>query len=354
MCLGIQLVAQIRQLEDNFIDTSSRPRNYAGAKMFCMKCGTELPTAAAFCFRCGTPLQRALVPEARVERRDITLVTITCPVCGGPLNLDGSRCMYCGSVVVIKTDMPRIDPSTLKHAVINQHITEYREAVRSDGNDETAHYGLGIAYYNLGLIDEATVELEEAVRLVPENPNIQYQLAIFYTDQRALRGIERALERLERALKINPKMLEAILLKAELHSNLKYSSLDDIFPNGEGSTETSGAEKAMLLWEQAYAIDPNSIRSSVASFLSLGNWWEHDLEYAGPENIVINMQWFKIRLFSKRGSRNIEDELDAFLQGDADPSRLLAAARYVVCVMCNRNEFRGTRNTSSSFCIHPT
>ena len=80
-------------------------------------------------------------------------------------------------------DMPRIDPASLKLAVIDQHIAEYRSAVRRDHNDEMAHFGLGIAYYNLRLHEEAIAEIEEAVRLMPENPHIQFQLAVMHSEQ---------------------------------------------------------------------------------------------------------------------------------------------------------------------------
>ncbi|MEZ4624085.1 MAG: hypothetical protein R2843_04695 [Thermomicrobiales bacterium] len=35
------------------------------------------------------------------------------------------------------------------------HIDEYRRRVRSNPFDEEAHYGLGIAYFNLGLLEAA-------------------------------------------------------------------------------------------------------------------------------------------------------------------------------------------------------
>lgn len=99
---------------------------------------------------------------------DITV--LSCPVCGAPFNPNDPRCTYCGSVVVIRTDHPRIDPKLLNKAVVDEHIAKYRRSVRQDANDETAHYGLGVAYFNLGLLDEAAAELTEAARLMPENP----------------------------------------------------------------------------------------------------------------------------------------------------------------------------------------
>jgi tetratricopeptide (TPR) repeat protein len=106
------------------------------------------------------------------------LVALTCPVCGAPFAPESDRCGYCGSIVVLKTDHSRIDPRLLNKLVIDEHIAEYRKVVRIDANDATAHYGLGVAYFNLGLIDEKVDELTQAARLMPENPNIQSQLAV--------------------------------------------------------------------------------------------------------------------------------------------------------------------------------
>ena len=54
--------------------------------------------------------------------------------------------------------------------------------VRGDPNNKAAHHGLGVAYFNLGLLDAAARELPEAARLVPENPYIRMQLAVVYSE----------------------------------------------------------------------------------------------------------------------------------------------------------------------------
>jgi tetratricopeptide (TPR) repeat protein len=149
----------------------------------------------------------------------VSVTVLTCPVCAAPLAPDRDRCAYCGSVVVIKTDHPRIDPHLLNKAVIDQHIAEYRRTVRRDPNDETAHYGLGVAYFNLGLLEEAADELTQAARLMPENPHIQTQLAVVLAEHAAAGRPDRerdAWDRLNRALILNPRHADALLLKAEL------------------------------------------------------------------------------------------------------------------------------------------
>lgn len=181
-----------------------------------------------------------------------SLTVLSCPVCGAPLAPEPSRCDYCGSVVVIHTDHPRINPHQLNRAVIDEHIARYRTAVRRDSNDETAHYGLGVAYFNLGLLEEAAEELTRSARLMPENPHIQTQLAVVYADlaKAGKRGAEQsAWDRVNRALLLRPTLTEALLLKANLHLRRRQW------------------QQAVECWRQIPAEQVNLVREPVVRFL---------------------------------------------------------------------------------------
>jgi tetratricopeptide (TPR) repeat protein len=153
---------------------------------------------------------------------------------------------------VIRTDHPRIDPRALNKAVLDEHIAEFRTAVRRDANDETAHYGLGVAYYNLGLLEDAAEELTQSARLVPENPNVQAQLAAVLAqlardgDKEAERA---AWARVNRALLLEPRHGEALLVKAELHLR-RREWLD-----------------AVGAWQAVVANTPEAAREPIARFL---------------------------------------------------------------------------------------
>lgn len=110
------------------------------------------------------------------------IMALSCPVCAAPLQSDDAeRCSYCGSIVFIKPDLPRLNKINLNTSVIHEHIALFRQRVRASNFDEEAHYGLGVAYYNLGLNDAAIDELTKAANLMPENPDIRFQLAtVFY------------------------------------------------------------------------------------------------------------------------------------------------------------------------------
>lgn len=150
-----------------------------------------------------------------------SVAALSCPVCAAPLQPDSSRCDYCRSVVVITTDLPRIDPQLLNQGVVHEHIAQFRARVRKDPHDEEAHYGLGVAYLNLGLLEESAAELAKAAAEMPEAPTIQHQLAVVYErlatsgrSETAARGAAR--DRTERALLLRPKFADALLLKAKL------------------------------------------------------------------------------------------------------------------------------------------
>lgn len=109
------------------------------------------------------------------------IMALACPVCAAPLpGRDAEQCQYCGSIVFIKPDLPQLSTANLNRSVINQHIAQFRQRIRTNSYDEEAHYGLGVAYYNLGLTDSAIDELTKAANLMPENVDIRYQLATVY------------------------------------------------------------------------------------------------------------------------------------------------------------------------------
>lgn len=219
------------------------------------------------------------------------LMVLSCPVCGGPLKPEEPRCAYCGSIIVIQTDHPRIDPDLLNRSVINKHIAEYRAVVRRDPNDETAHYGLGIAYFNLELWDEAADELTQAARLMPENPHIQTQLAVVLADlaYRGRKDAERtALDRIDRALRLNPKHTDALMLKAELAKRRgdwpdairAWKAAAEVAPEAARPKLVAGLLQkadtelhrdqwlaAVQTWREAAAVQPQAVRTPIADFL---------------------------------------------------------------------------------------
>lgn len=147
------------------------------------------------------------------------LMVLKCPVCGAPLSPGDTQCTFCGSAIFIKADAPTLNLKHLNQTVIQEHIADFRARIRKDRYDVEAHYGLGVAYYNLGLGDEAIEELTQAAKLMPENADVQTQLAVvlFRAVEAGKQSAEQPMkERLAKALTLDPTNVEAILLRADI------------------------------------------------------------------------------------------------------------------------------------------
>lgn len=154
----------------------------------------------------------------------ISVLSLNCPVCGAPFSPGAERCGYCGSILVLQTDHPRIDPQALNRAVVDKHIAEYRDLLSTDPHSVKAHYGLGVAYFNLGLTEASIDALEKASSLTPENPHIHTQLAVAWREE-AKSGNELAKDEMRDhiryALRLDPKNVEALTLAAEMNGGFR-------------------------------------------------------------------------------------------------------------------------------------
>jgi hypothetical protein len=151
----------------------------------------------------------------------VALSTLNCPVCGAPMQDAPARCAYCGSLIVIRMDHPRLDPALLDRALVARQIETLRGRLRHDATDAEARYGLGVAYFSLGLLDEAAGELEQAAKLTPEHPEIHVQLAVVLAELDIIgrKGArEQVRRRLATARSLQPNHPEALLLEARLEA----------------------------------------------------------------------------------------------------------------------------------------
>lgn len=244
-------------------------------------------------------------------------IVLSCPVCGAPLQ-SSSHCSYCGSVVVIQTHLPRIDPATIKQEVVREYIHKYRADIRANARNEAAHYGLGIAYYNLGLNKQAIEELAIAAALTPENPSIRMQLVTLYLE---IRRKTSARDELRAVLELDPQCLDALSLVFELDC---------------GSSWGECSPSCFSILERMFNIDPNSIRKPVAKILNTPSDIrdrDHKMYYAADILLHAIQKW-------PQEGRNADPEHvhNEFIEGTVrDASRLLGALRYVSCVLQNRS-----------------
>jgi len=182
------------------------------------------------------------------------IMALACPVCGAPLKPGDEKCGFCGSYIFIKTDLPRLDRHTLNQSVIQEHITDFRRRIRSNQYDEEAHYGLGVAYFSLGLTDEAVDELSQAARLMPENPHIQAQLAVALRN--SFKAGNQAAEqqmhtRIQSALLLDPDHIEATLLKTEvLLDSQKYADAVALYQTMSPEVQERAKPKLVSAFER--------------------------------------------------------------------------------------------------------
>ncbi|CAN5827461.1 hypothetical protein BH24CHL4_BH24CHL4_09850 [soil metagenome] len=233
--------------------------------MICSSCGSAIESTDTFCSGCGAQ-HPAAVSQPRSQMFQATplntsparrvfadlVVVLSCPVCGASAKPDDERCRCCGSYMFILTDLPKIDLRILNSALINRQIAEFRQAAGTNPTDATPHYGLGIAYFNLGLLEDSARELKIAAEIIPENPHIQLQLATVFAKLAAAgqpNFVEYAWDRVSRTLLLRPEMAEALILRAKLHRlRGSYSS-------------------AVADWRKIAETEPDAIRQSISRFL---------------------------------------------------------------------------------------
>src|SRR5690606_32170528 len=180
-------------------------------------CWTSSPgDVSGAAFRYHSP---GSIPQYRGVVCVVSVLSLNCPVCGAPFSPGADRCGYCGSILVLQSDHPRIDPRALNRAVVNEKISSYRDLLRQDPHSVKAHYGLGVAYFNLGLTEAAIDSLEKACSITPENPHIHTQLAVAWREE-ARTGDKRAIEEMrdhvQYALRLDPNNVEALILASEM------------------------------------------------------------------------------------------------------------------------------------------
>lgn len=113
----------------------------------------------------------------------VLVTALACPVCGAPLTSRSETCSFCGSFLLIHINTLDFNRANLKQTVVREQIAAFRDRLRVDSLDVEARYGLGIAYFNLGLIVEASEELEAAARLLPEEAEIRAQAAVVFRER---------------------------------------------------------------------------------------------------------------------------------------------------------------------------
>jgi putative PEP-CTERM system TPR-repeat lipoprotein len=239
----------------------------------------------------------------------------------------------------------------LRQGKTAEAVIEYRSAVRADNKNAEAQRGLARAYEAQGNTEAAAKALVRAADLLPNDLTAQLQAS------RALlrfNAFEDARDRAARALKIDPKSVDAHILRASATVGLKdtdvaLSELEDTadLDKGRGDTLVNlGAvqtlagrnEEAEASFKQAVVVAPQSI----PAHLSLANFYwrtgrldkaEQALNEAlkvDPKNVQLHVSLYNLFLSSKRQAQ-AEAPLKAAVAASNNNGRLvLALADYYV------------------------
>jgi cytochrome c-type biogenesis protein CcmH/NrfG len=123
-------------------------------------------------------------------------------------------------------------------------VTAFRNVAEKDPKNAAPRVQLGDLYFNAERFDDSIKWYEQALALTPDDVRVSSQLAMayYYTNQ-----TDRALQQLERSVKMNPKHAEAWL-------NLG-------FVRAFGKQDLNGAEQA---WQQAMKIAPDGPEGQAA------------------------------------------------------------------------------------------
>jgi tetratricopeptide (TPR) repeat protein len=137
-------------------------------------------------------------------------------------------------------------------------IEEFNILLEADPSDAAAHYNLGLSYYAKGMRDEAATELKKAVEInqdLLEEIDAEHSMALVSTptNASAFSGLglayadkgmyDQAITAYENALRINPD-------DAELHYNLALAY------RGKGLTD-----RAIDEYRKVIAVDPNHVEA---------------------------------------------------------------------------------------------
>lgn len=182
----------------------------------------------------------------------------------------------------------------------NEAVIEYKNALQIAPNDADAHFGLAKAYLAAQDAGKAYWELQETVRLDPDNLDARLAFAQFL-----LLGSEdefnQAVEQADAILEREPEKWEAHVVRARALENLKR--LDEA---------QAGYEKAVELQPE----NPDVVRTLAAFFARKGdNAAAEPLFRQLVETDPTAQSWFQLAGFLSLDRERDEEALAAFRQG---------------------------------------
>jgi spermidine synthase len=167
---------------------------------------------------------------------------------------------YCKENIV--TDFSLFGDPALKKKCILAQIDAVRERIPIADNKAILYTHIGMLNAKIGKIDDALRSYAEALRIEPDNADVQFDTALFLS---TLGRIREAVEHYSKALRINHYYVEA------------YNNLAWIFST-YGDSDIRDGKKAVEMAEKAYRLsdgrDPSLLDTLAAAYAEEGRFIE--------------------------------------------------------------------------------
>lgn len=158
-----------------------------------------------------------------------SVVELTCPGCGAPVDTSVSNCKYCDRPIMITSFSSAAD---LTAPILKKYVTSCQAALKGDVNNSDVLFSMGMAFLKLKLYDKARETFEKLVDIDCTNADYYFYAAIStlggkkpFTLSRPL--IDKACEYLDAALAINENSAYLYLLayiKYDYFSRKKFKT----------------------------------------------------------------------------------------------------------------------------------
>ena len=137
----------------------------------------------------------------------VQVTTISCPSCGGTVDLEKKQCEYCGNALMIST-FNSVDSMTVPE--IGKHIKSYQQALVAEPEHKELNTSVAMCFLKLKMYDKALPCFEKAMEDNFDNSEVFFYAAVAllqgkkaFLTQRAV--IDKIEEYIQAAIMIEPK-----------------------------------------------------------------------------------------------------------------------------------------------------
>lgn len=160
-----------------------------------------------------------------------TVIDLTCPGCGVPVNTSQKTCKYCGRELVI-TSFSSV--YSLLPQDINKYVSSYKKVLSEDPNNPTINLSIALCYLKLKLYRQASLSFEKAIEDNFDNSEIYFYAAVSMLQGKKaflihISDIKQAIEYIKAAIQVENRGIYYYLLAYVKYDFYERKSLN-IYP----------------------------------------------------------------------------------------------------------------------------